>query len=63
MNVWFVLPNVFVAMIVTEYVPIVPADGVPESTPDDVLNVTPCGRVPEIANVGEPDAVTVKLKK
>jgi len=62
-NAWLVLPNEFVAVIVTLYVPVVPLDGVPERTPVDVLNATPCGSDPEIANVGEPDAVTVKLKK
>jgi hypothetical protein len=51
------------AVKVREYVPAVPAAGVPASFPVAGVNVTPEGRVPLSASVGagKPVAVTVKV--
>src|ERR1035438_6561454 len=51
-----------VAPIVMEYVPPVPAAGVPLSTPPE-LSVTPAGSAPVSLKVdaGKPEAVTVKV--
>jgi hypothetical protein len=58
-----VVPELLVALKVIEYVPPVPAAGVPLRTPVVVLNVTPVGSAPVSLNVGagNPVAVTVKV--
>src|SRR5579862_9090533 len=63
-NVWLAaVPTPLEAVMVTVYVPPVPAPGVPLNAPVDVLKVTPVGNVPVSPNVGagEPVAVTVKV--
>jgi hypothetical protein len=57
------VPIPLVAVIVSGYVPPVPASGVPEITPVVKSNVTPPGSGPASVNVGagKPVAVTVKL--
>ena len=57
------LPATLVAVNVREYIPAVPAAGVPESTPLVVLKVTPPGSTPLSMKVGagDPVAVTVNV--
>jgi hypothetical protein len=53
------VPPAFVAVKPIGYDPLVPVPGVPLSTPEAVLNVTPAGSVPVSLNdVGDPVAVT-----
>jgi len=49
-NVSLVGPTELVAVTVNENVPVLV--GVPESTPVELLKLTPCGSVPDSVNVG-----------
>ena len=64
MKLWLAaLPTPLLALIVTAYVPPVPAPGVPESKPE-LANVTPVGSEPEVAlKLGEGVPVPVTLNK
>ncbi len=57
-------PAALLAVTVKLYVPLVPASGVPLSTPVVVLRVTPLGRVPPVTlnvGVGKPVASMVNV--